>query len=256
VNFRTILLSALVCTPLTVITTVAAQAPKDTWSETKRFSAPEANQAAAADNDHFFAIDNLRVAKYDRRTGTRVAVSSGDAQHLNSGFISNSQLYCAHSNYPLKPEQSQIKVLDINTMQLTTWKDFANFGGSLTWAVLDQDHWWCNFALYGAENRGTFLVRFDRDWNELSRWTYPTEVTDHLGRYSLSGGIWQANELFVTGHDDRILYRLQLPDSGTVLKFIGKHSIPFTGQGIAVDPVTGGLVGIDRRRREVVFAGK
>jgi hypothetical protein len=29
---------------------------------------------------------------------------------------------------------------------------------------------------------------------------------------------------------------------------------PFTGQGIADDPATGGLVGIDRKQRQIVFA--
>jgi hypothetical protein len=34
----------------------------------------------------------------------------------------------------------------------------------------------------------------------------------------------------------------------------GPAASPFPGQGIAADPKTGGLVGIDRDKREVVFA--
>jgi hypothetical protein len=30
---------------------------------------------------------------------------------------------------------------------------------------------------------------------------------------------------------------------------------PFTGQGIAPDPVSGGLVGIDRKNRQILLAG-
>ena len=39
-----------------------------------------------------------------------------------------------------------------------------------------------------------------------------------------------------------------------MLESVGKQSIPFTGQGIAHDPKTGGLVGINRAKRQVVFA--
>ena len=42
--------------------------------------------------------------------------------------------------------------------------------------------------------------------------------------------------------------------AGTVLELMGKQSVPFTGQGIAHDPVTGGIVGINRAGRQVVVA--
>src|SRR4029453_243540 len=134
------------------------------------------------------------------------------------------------------------------------FKDFGNFGGSLTWAVRHDGHWWCNFARYGADNGQTFLVKLTGDWREVGRWTYPPEVIRDLGRNSLSGGLWQSDALLVTGHDDPVLFRLELPKEGTVLKFVGKESVPFTGQGFAIDPPTGGLVGIDRAKRQVVFA--
>jgi len=106
------------------------------------------------------------VAKYDRRSGKRLAVSTGEAKHLNSGFLNKGKLYCAHSNYPQTPELSEIKVLNVESMQLSTFKGFGNFGGSLTWAVLQDDHWWCNFARYGAGNTGTLLVKFDAEWED------------------------------------------------------------------------------------------
>jgi hypothetical protein len=227
------------------------------WKQTAVIKATEANQAAAADEHFVYAIDNTKVAKYDRRTSARLAVSSGPAQHLNSGFLWQGRLYCAHSNYPRTPELSEIKVLDIETMKLATFKDFGDYGGSLTWAVHHDGHWWCNFAKYGADNAKTFLVRFDDDWKETERWTYPAEVIRQLGRYSLSGGVWQGGHLVVTGHDDPVLFRLKLPAApaaGTVLDYVDKQRVPFTGQGIALDAKTGGLVGIHRSKRQVVFA--
>lgn len=226
------------------------------WTQTGSLPSPEAVQAATADDRYAFAIANSQIAKYDRQTGERLAVSSGEAKHLNSGFLWEGKLYCAHSNYPRQPEQSEIKVLDVATMELSTWKDFGNLGGSLTWAVRHEEHWWCHFARYGDENGGSFLVKFDERWNEKSRWSLPAELVRELGRYSLSGGIWRDGHLLVTGHDDPVLFRLKVPEVGTVLQLVDRHRIPFTGQGIAADPVTGGLVGIHRSRKHVVFASQ
>lgn len=225
-----------------------------TWKQTGTLSAPEAGQAAAADDRFVYAINNTLVAKYDRQSGQRVAVSTGEAFHLNSGFFWQGKLYCAHSNYPKKPELSEIKVLDLATMKLTTFKNFGDFGGSLTWAVRQDGHWWCNFAHYGKDNAKTFLVQFDDQWRERGRWTYPAEVTRELGSYSLSGGLWRDGLLLTTDHDHRRLFALRLPKQGAVLEYVETQSAPFTGQGIAADPVTGGLVGIDRGNKRIIFA--
>lgn len=232
-----------------------AQAEEITqWVKTRAITAPEANQAAAADDRYLYAIDNARVARYDRKTGARVDASTGDAQHLNSGFLYEGKLYCAHSNYPRTPEQSEIKALNPATMELTTYHDFGNFGGSLTWCVHEADHWWCNFARYGKVNAETFLVKFDDQWREQARYTYPKEVIARLGAYSISGGVWREKELLVTDHDHRRLYRLRLPKEGTLLELLGEIPSPFPGQGIASDPVTKGLIGVDRAKREMVLA--
>lgn len=227
---------------------------EDGFAKTGELAAPEAVQAAAVDEKFVYAIANAVVAKYDRATGKKIATSSGEARHLNSGELWQGKLYCAHSNYPQQPESSQIKVLDPESMQLSTFKDFGDYGGSITWAVHRRGHWWCNFARYGDDNARTFLIEFDDAWQPLGRWTYPPEVTRLLGRYSLSGGVWRNGELLVTGHDDPVLFRMRLPREGQVLEFAGKLDIPFTGQGIALDPATSGLVGIHRGRRLVIFA--
>jgi hypothetical protein len=231
-----------------------AEQPAIQWQATATIDAPEANQAAAAEERFAYAITNAKVAKYDRRTGKRLAVSTGEAQHLNSGYLWEGKLYCAHSNYPLTPEVSQIKVLDPESMELTTFKDFGNYGGSLTWAIRRERAWWCNFARYGENNAETFLVRFDDQWREAARWTYPAQVIRQLGRYSLSGGIWREDVLLATGHDDRVLFRMKLPAEGSELVLIDKQPVPFTGQGFAADPATGGLVGIDRAKKRIIFA--
>lgn len=228
--------------------------PAPAWQATATLDAPEAHQAAAADEKFVYAITNDKVARYNRASGERVGESTGKAQHLNSGFLHGGQLYLAHSNYPRTPEQSQLMVLDLETMKLTPAHDFGNFGGSLTWAVFHDQHWWCNFARYGVNNAETFLVQFDGDWKEVARWTYPQALIAQLGRNSLSGGIWRDGEFLVTGHDDPVIFRVKLPERGNVLELVGQQQAPFAGQGIAVDPQTGGLVGINRAKRKIIFA--
>jgi hypothetical protein len=225
-----------------------------TLVQTGSFAAPEANQAAAADDNVIYAIDSALIAKYDRKTGERLAVSTGAAKHLNSGFVWNRRVYCAHSNYPRKPERSEVMVLDPATMVLSQFKDFGEFRGSLTWVVRDGEWWWCNFAHYGADKGKTTLVKLDDGWQEQGSWTYPAEVLSELGNYSISGGVWKDGRLLVTGHDRRVIYQLRLPETGTVLELEQVIQTPFPGQGIANDPKTGGLVGIDRSKREVIIA--
>lgn len=228
--------------------------PVMSWKATRTLTAPEARQAACADRQFLYAINNTNIARYDRATGELLAMSEGEAEHLNSGFLHEGRLYCAHSNYPKQPERSEIKVLDLQTMQLTTFKEFGNYGGSLTWVIQRDGHWWCNFARYGEFNRETFLVRFDGDWQETGRWTYPPQLLEQIGNYSLSGGVWRGEELLVTDHDHFVLYRLRLPVEGQVLEYLGRQSAPFSGQGMALDPVTGGLVGIHRGKTELILA--
>jgi endonuclease/exonuclease/phosphatase family metal-dependent hydrolase len=224
------------------------------WREMSALAAPEAVQAAAADGRYVYAVSSTQVAKYDRRTGERIALSAGPAKHLNSAFLHDGRVYCAHSNYPQKPEHSEIKVLDPQSMQLSTIHDFGASDGSLTWCVHDGKQWWCHFAGYGADNGRSYLARFDDKWHEEQRWTLPPEVIARLGRHSLSGGVLHGDEWLVTGHDDPVLFRLQVPNEGNVLTYLGEDRIPFTGQGFAIDGENGGLVGIRRDKRQVVFA--
>lgn len=221
--------------------------------ETKRWSAAEAFQAAAGDERFLFAIDSARIVKYDRVSGERLAESQGPAQHLNSGFWHEGKLLCAHSSYPAMPEQSEIKVLDPASMRLSTFHAFGDVGGSLTWVLRHEGAWWCNFARYGTQNAKTFLARFDDQWRETARWTYPEAVVRNWGVFSASGGIWRDGLLVVTGHDERELYCLRVPQQGQVLEHVRTVPSPFAGQGICIDPFTSGILGIDRAKRQIVL---
>ena len=61
------------------------------FEELRRFSAPEARQAVAVDDRHFYAITNRRIGKYEKDTGARVAEweasATGSFIHLNSGVV-------------------------------------------------------------------------------------------------------------------------------------------------------------------------
>ena len=95
---------------------IRAAENRGTWKLVRTLAALEAHQAAAAEGEFVYAITSRSIAKYDRKSGKRVATSEGAAKHLNSGFFWKGKLLCAHSNYPFKPERSEIKVLDTGSM--------------------------------------------------------------------------------------------------------------------------------------------
>jgi hypothetical protein len=215
-----------------------------------------ATQAAAATDKHVFAVSNTQVAMYDRASGKLIATSEGKAEHLNSAFVWKGKVYCAHSNYPKKPETSEIRVYDPETNKLTVFHDFKDPPGSLVWNVHDGKNWWCCFAHYGADNAKTVLLKMTDEFQELQRWTFPKAVVDDWDKMSASGGIWNGDTLLVTHHHYKVLYRLRLPKDGKELELVEALECPFPGQGIAADPKTGGLVGIDRNAKKVIFAAK
>lgn len=248
--FAVLLLVVLQAVPL------AAKLPPASGSyvATRLLPSKHATQAAATDDKYVYAVSNTDVARYDRATGKELAVSKGEAVHLNSGFLDKGKLYCAHSNYPKKPHRSDIRVLDLETMRLEIFHTFEDAPGSLTWAVRQGEEWWCHFAHYGKDNGKSVLVRYDLRWKETGRWTYPKDLVADWGNFSLSGGIWHGGDLLATGHDEKVVYRLRVPKVGKVVEVIEAVASPFPGQGIASDPKTGGLVGIDRSKGAVVFA--
>ncbi len=226
------------------------------WTTARLIASPHATQAAAADDRHVYAISNTTVAQYDRGSGRLVqAGTSSDAQHLNSGFVHEGRVYCAHSNYPAEPPASDIRVFDPATGKLTLFHRFPEPPGSLVWCVRRGGNWWCCFAWYRADNARTVLIEYADDGleREARRFTFPTEVVADWDGMSASGGIWDGDTLLVSHHHFPVLYRLALPAGGSELRLVEPLGCPFPGQGIAADPA-GGLVGIDRFRRRIVFA--
>ncbi len=226
------------------------------YAETSRLKSEHATQAAAADRDAVYAVSNTAVAAYDRKTGKLLGTSTGKAEHLNSAFVKDGKVFCAHSNYPNKPDTSDIRVFDPASKELRVFHDFKNPPGSLVWNVHDGKNWWCCFAHYKDANAKTVLVRYADGFREESRWTFPKAVVDDWDGMSASGGVWDGDTLLVTHHHWKVLYRLRVPRVGRELELVEALASPFPGQGIAADPLTGGLVGIDRAAREIVFAKK
>ena len=222
-----------------------------------RLASPHATQAAAADSTFVYAISNTTIAQYDRESGRLVRTATADGtKHLNSGFVHAGKVYCAHSNYPKTPHESDVRVFDPKAGTLTVHHTFADPPGSLVWCARKGDAWWCCFAHYGADNGKTVLVETDAKFRERRRWAFPPKVVADWDGMSASGGVWDGDTVLTTHHHFPVLYRLRVPKDGPVLEFVEALAGPFPGQGIAADPATGGLVGIDRPEREIVFGSR
>jgi hypothetical protein len=224
----------------------------------RRFAAPEAGQAVAVDANSFYAIGNHAIARYDKRTGKRLAGWECERGkpliHLNSGIVRGGTLHCAHSNYPGVPMVSSIETWEAATLRHTGGHSFGIFEGSATWIDFHKGHWYVTFAHYGARNAETSLVRFDSEWRRLEAWVYPPELIAKLGQYSISGGVFAPGDrLLATGHDNPEIYVLAFPRGGSVLMLEDTVPAPVYGQGIALDPASPDILyGIDRAKREVV----
>jgi hypothetical protein len=234
-----------------------------------RWDAPEATQAVAVDEQHFYAIASSVIGKYDKATGKQVArwAASEDypLQHLNAGIIFDGRLYCSHSNFPTVPESSSVEIFDTKTLQHVGNHSFGYYEGSLTWVDQHDGSWWAVFAHY-SHNAGnnplakphqyTSLVRFDKQWRRTGGWVFPTEVLDRFAPHSSSGGTWGSDGcLYCTGHDLGELYQLQIPKAGSTLKLVRTISLEITGQGIAWDRSSPGILyGISRPKRQVIVS--
>ncbi|EPR66862.1 hypothetical protein [Cyclobacterium qasimii] len=240
----------------TTINLFTTSAPKSTtWKTIQEWPSPDARQAAAATEQHVFAINNHSISKYNRSSGELIASKSyPNTKHLNSGFLSEGLLYCAHSNYPNQPDSSSIRLIDPKTLALKQTINLGKSEGSLTWIVKNKGHWYALFAYYGENNHLTYLARMNDNWEILQKWTFPESVIEEMGKMSISGGVAWKEGFLVTGHDEKILYYVTLPKNGEILNFMQQYEAPFTGQGIALDPFTGGLIGINRADKKVIAA--
>jgi len=216
------------------------------FKQIAEFNIPEASQGVAVDKDNFYAVGNRTIAKYCKFSGKFVMrwedSLDGSFIHLNSAVVHDGKLYAAHSNWPHLPINSSVEVWNANSMQHIETHRFDRAElGALTWIDYHDGYWWGTFAHYAraASNNGnfnTFLAKFDEDWNIINHWTFPAELLKKFGDMSNSGGSWGPNHfLYVTGHDRAEVYKLKIPDTGSVLEWVETMPLNIRGQGIAWD---------------------
>lgn len=235
------------------------------------FVAPEANQGVGVDRDYFYAVNNRVIGKYDKLSGQLVKKWQGDKdgpiKHLDSAMVMDGRIYAAHSNYPEWPMTSSVEIFDAETMTHTGTHSFGIQWGSLTWIDWHEGHWWMTFANYDrllgpgktpyGHKANTVMVKFTRDFRPLQSWTLPRSILDRFEDMSNSGGSWGPDGfLYLTGHDPAELYRMRLPQAGSVLELVEAIPMNIRGQGIAWDRSQPGVIyGIIRSTAKERAAG-
>lgn len=236
-------------------------------TQLKGFEAREAGQGAAAGPNHFYAIVNSAIGKYDIASGAagpKWSLSrSGPIQHINSCILSEDadRLLCANSNFPELPMASSVEVFDTETMTHVRSHSLGLTDGSLVWFDRHGDGWIAGFAHYDGRggvpykgHRSTRIVRMDSTWRERGGWMLPDSVLDRLAPHSASGGgIGPDGLLYLTGHDREEMYVLAFPKLGPELIHVATIDIALQGQAFAWDPRQNTRVvwGISRPNREV-----
>jgi hypothetical protein len=218
---------------------------------------PEANQGVGVDERHVYAVDNQAIAKYDKATGKLVekweSPGDGPIVHLDSAMLMDGKLYAAHSNYPEWPMTSSVEILAADTMEHVGTHSFGIRWGSLTWVDWHAGHWWMTFANYDQDigpgrtpyghTANTIVVQLTEDFLPVQSWTLPKEVLDRLGEMSNSGGSWGPDGfLYLSGHDRAEVYKMMLPNAGSVLELVEIVPINIRGQGIAWDRSQPGVI--------------
>ncbi len=264
-----LLLATSVCAAATATSTVRLTPSAGDWSyvEIRRIPAPEARQGVAADHEHLYVISNHALGKYRKATGERVGsweCPVGEPlTHLNAGIVHEGVLYCAHSNFPGVPMTSSVEKWDTTTLKHIGTHSFGRTDGSLTWIERYKGGWIACFVHYGRQGgepgRGsewTRLVQFDAEWKQIGGWIFPADLMAKLGEhgFSVSGGAFgPEGYLYVTGHDDRVLFVLALPEAGSALKWIATIPISAQGQAFSWDPHEPGLLyTLSKQAREII----
>lgn len=235
------------------------------------FAVKEANQGVGVDAEHFYAVDNQVIAKYDKKTGKLVKKWQGDKKgpvlHLDSAMLMDGRIYAAHSNWPDWPMTSSLEIFDAATMEHVGSHSFGIQYGSLTWADWHDGHWWMTFANYDrpigpgktpyGHKANTLMVKFTKDLRPVQSWTLPKALLDRFEDMSNSGGSWGPDGyLYLTGHDPAELYRVRLPKAGSVLEVVDIIPMNIRGQGIAWDRSQPGVIyGIIRATKKELESG-
>lgn len=242
-----------------------------TLEQIGEFNIPEANQGVGVDDRYFYAVDNQKIAKYDKKTGKLAGKwqgpKDGPVIHLDSAFLMDGKIYAAHSNWPQWPMTSSLEIFDADTMQHVGSHSFGINYGSLTWADFHDGHWWMTFANYDrpfGPNKSPYgykvatqTVKFTADFRYVSSWVLPKLLLDKFEDMSNSGGSWGPDgDLYLSGHDPAEIYRMRLPKAGSILEHVETIPMNIRGQGIAWDHSERGVIyGIVRATAEERKAG-
>lgn len=222
--------------------------PQLVAEELSRHPAVEAGQGAAAGPDHFYAIVNFAIGRYDRETGAPVQQWRGERGgpfiHLNSCKLRQEALICAHSNFPQLPMTSSIETFDPVTLEHLSSYSLGAVPGSLTWLDRHDGFNWAGFAEYdyhggtpGRDHRWTQIVKYDDMWQRVGGYILPDSVLSRMQPYSASGGAFGADGLlYLSGHGRPEIYVMRLPKIGSVLEHLATIDVPFEGQAFAFAP--------------------
>ena len=230
-----------------------------------RFPAAEALQGVAIDAQHFYAVVNFAIGKYDRDSGERVGGWVGERRgligHLNSCLVLDGQLWCANSNHPEVPMASSVEVFDAGTLRHV---DSHSLGlmdeGSLTWFDRYGDGWIAGFAHYNDDTGEPFksnayagVHTVDAQWRRTGGWRLPPALIKHMAPQAASGGaLGRDGLLYLFGHHEPELYVLAKPAMGPTLLHVATVRIDAEGQAFAFDPVQDRVIwAISRPNREV-----
>jgi hypothetical protein len=252
-----------------IIATTVSAAPS--LKQTGEFVIPEANQGVGVDDRYFYAVDNQKIAKYDKKTGRLVKKWQGEKNgpivHLDSAMLMDGKIYCAHSNYSEWPMTSSVEIWNADTMEHIGNHSFGINWGSLTWVDFYNGHWWMTFANYDrpfgpgktpyGHKVATQMVKFSADFKYLESWVLPKAILDRFAEMSNSGGSWGPDGyLYLSGHDPAEIYRMRLPKAGSVLELVDVIPMNIRGQGIAWDRSERGVIyGIIRATAKEKAAG-
>ena len=89
-----------------------SSAPTARLEVVRSWPAAEANQGVAVGAEHFYAIGDRTLGKYEKSSGRKVgewsAPPGSGIKHLNAGVVVGNRLVVAHSNFPAKPDESSL----------------------------------------------------------------------------------------------------------------------------------------------------
>jgi hypothetical protein len=241
------------------------QVPRLRARTLRTYEAPEATQGVAADAQHFYAIDNSVLAKYDIRKGQRVDGWDGRShrllRHLNSCIVLDGRLWCANSNYPETPMASSVEVFETTTLDHVESHSLGMTDeGSLTWVDRYRDGWLAGFAHYDERGGLAFkdhtfssVVAFDSTWRRTGGWLFPPTAMERMAPYAASGGaIGPDGYLYLLGHDRPEMYVVARPTMGPVLVHVATIDLDAEGQAFSwAQDGTRTVYAIDRRQRLV-----